>query len=86
MEPTTPKKSIGPIIGIVVIVVVLVIGAFYVWGGKSDVGMKPTTNPNDMAAPTVAPVSKSDEVGAIDADLQTDSSSNVDLSGLDAIK
>jgi len=86
MEPTTSKKSIGPVIGIIVIVVVLVIGAFYVWGGKSDLGTKPTTNPNDMAAPTVAPVSQSDEVSALDADLQADSASNVDLSGLDEIK
>lgn len=31
---TTEKKSFGPLIGIVVIVIALAVGAFYVWGGK----------------------------------------------------
>lgn len=28
------KKSFGPLVGIVVIIIALALGAFYVWGGK----------------------------------------------------
>ncbi len=31
---TAEKKSFGPLIGIIVIVIALAVGAFYVWGGK----------------------------------------------------
>jgi hypothetical protein len=33
-QPVETKRSLGPIVGIIVIVILLVIGAFYVWGGK----------------------------------------------------
>ena len=81
MDPVQPqsKKAIGPIIGIVVIVVLLVIGAFYVWGNKMS-------NPSFTTETSeVAPVSTSDDVSAIDADLQADGTLDVDLSELDSI-
>ena len=84
MEPT--KKSLGPVIGIVVVVVLIVIAVFYVWGGKTNTALAPTSNPADMAAPTVAPVSKSDEINSIDADLQMQSLGDIDTSDLDTIK
>lgn len=35
MEPQAQaKRSLGPVIGIIVIVLILVAGAFYVWGSK----------------------------------------------------
>lgn len=81
MDPVQPqsKKAIGPIIGIVVIVVLLVIGAFYVWGNKMG-------NPSASTETSkMAPVSSSDDVSAIDADLQADGTLDVDLSELDSI-
>jgi len=40
MEPTinqpapSEKKSFGPLVGIIVIIIALALGALYVWGGK----------------------------------------------------
>ena len=71
MDPVqTGKKSLGPIIGIVVIIAVLVVGAFYIWGGKIS---------NDGASePT--PLTATDEVSDIQADLTDTSDLNIDLS------
>lgn len=33
-EEDGSKKSFGPMVGIVIIVILLIAGAFYVWGGK----------------------------------------------------
>ncbi len=79
MEPVA-KKSLGPVIGIVVIIALLVVGGFFVWKNKAGVN----SDPSRMPAPTVAPVSNSDEVSSIDADLQADNV-NIDLTGLDTI-
>jgi flagellar basal body-associated protein FliL len=86
MDPIQPqvsaegsKKALGPVIGIIVIVVLLVVGAFYVWGGKIS------TPAPKVETSQVAPVSKSDEVSSIGADLNASDTASVDLSGLDSI-
>jgi hypothetical protein len=71
---TGTKKSAGPLIGIIVIIVVLVIGAFYFWGGK--VLTQPTTQ-------EVAPVSKSDDAASLEADLNTTDTTSTDFSSLE---
>ncbi|MEN9621576.1 MAG: hypothetical protein RLZZ67_10 [Candidatus Parcubacteria bacterium] len=87
IQPQVPvegsKKSLGPVIGIVVIVVLLVVGAFYVWGGNTATSA-PVTAPKTEVS-QVAPVSKSDEISSIDADLTANDAASVDLSGLDSI-
>jgi hypothetical protein len=44
------KPSIGPVIAIVVIVVLLILGAFYVWSGK-DSGVQAPTSPVQTEVP-----------------------------------
>ena len=67
MDPVQAKRSIGPIIGIVVIIAVLVVGAFYFWGNKLN-----SSQP--------APLTTSDEVSDIQTDLNGSGDVNVDLS------
>ena len=56
MMPTEPKKNpaYGTILGIVLIVVILVVGAFYVWG-KRLAEEQPMTGDDVMPAGTGAP-------------------------------
>jgi hypothetical protein len=68
MDPLqAEKKSFGPLIGIVVIIIVLVVGAFYIWGGK-------------LSSSEPAPLTTTDEVSDIQADLDGGADVNVDLS------
>lgn len=74
MTPEAPKKSFGPIIGIIIIIIVLAVGAFYFLGAK-------VTQDNNLPSK-----STSDEVTSIEADLgtQVDAEINVDLGDLEA--
>lgn len=65
------KRSIGPIVGIVVIIAVLVVGAFYIWGGK-------------FGSSEPAPLTSTDEVSDIQTDLDAGADLNIDLSDIDA--
>ena len=58
----TQQKSVGPVVGIIIIVIVLIIGALYFWGARLN-----TETPQDELQTT--PLSDSDEVDAISADL-----------------
>jgi CHASE3 domain sensor protein len=54
------KKSFGPLVGIVVIIVVLALGALYVWGGKlsqssEEVTETATTTMETASTTEVAP-------------------------------
>jgi len=69
MDPVQGKRSVGPIVGIVVIIAVLIVGAFYVWGGK-------------LSSSEPAPLTPTDEVSDIQADLNA--GADVDLSDIDA--
>ena len=66
----TPQKSVGPLVGIIIIVIVLVIGALYFWGTKI----------NNEAAPEtpMAPLSESDELNDIGADLSATVINSID--------
>lgn len=58
------QKSIGPVIGTVIIVIVLIIGALYFWGAK----LNRDASPQELEE-TMQPLSTSDSVDAIGADL-----------------
>jgi len=74
------KKSVGPIIGIIIIVIVLIAGALYFWGAtlnKSE-ALPPITEP--------APLSNSDSLENINADLSATAINGLDddLNAIDA--
>ena len=79
LQPTE-KKSVGPIIGIVIIVIVLIAGALYFWGASLNRGnsLPPITEP--------APLSDSDSVDDISADLSATAINGLDedLGAIDA--
>jgi len=80
---TEQKKSFGPLIGVIIIIVVLLLGAFYIWGGK--LSTQDTTNIDVITIiEEAAPVSDSDEIDAIEKDLTTGGVSNIDFSGIEA--
>jgi flagellar basal body-associated protein FliL len=70
MEPDTtipetePKGSTGPLVGSIIIIIILVVGAIYFWGGKLN-----KTEENAPAAASVS-TSTSDEPAALEQDLQ----------------
>ena len=81
-----PQRSgMGPIIGIIIIVAILVFGALYFWGaqltGRSadDLPLIPPDDSFGTSAATFPEASQSDEVSAIEADL-----ANTDLDALEA--
>jgi hypothetical protein len=71
-SPAASGTSFGPIIGIGVIILALVVGALYFWGGAIA---------KDEAE--LAPVSSSDEVEDIEADLESQSSAEIDFSDIE---
>jgi len=75
------QKSAGPVIGIIIIVLVLVFGGLYFWGKR--VTQEPTPeaimNMPDSQLETLGTQNTSDEVTAIEEDLNA-----TDLENLDA--
>ncbi len=73
-----PKRSAGPAVGIVIIVLVLIIGALYFWGSslnKSEEPYPQTSTPTTESNPTVA---STDSVQDISADLNATTVDGVD--------
>lgn len=82
---TNNKKSFGPIFGIIVIIVLLILAGFYFWGNSLRTAPQdlPTADEiatqADPALSDLATQETSDEIDAIEADLDA-----TDLEGLDA--
>jgi len=74
--PVTPSdhKKIGPIVSILVVILVLIIGALYIFASRINNFSSPDTMPADENAiptETVKPViNTSDEIDSIEADLE----------------
>jgi len=93
-EPNGGHKPIGPIVGVVIIVLVLILGALYFWGArlneieKESSAEAPSIAPQDiLAAPDpleerLGVQGASDEIDAIEQDLNI--LDTTDLEGLDA--
>jgi hypothetical protein len=50
----TEKKPFGPLVGIAVIIIVLALGAFYVWGGKLSKSSREVTETASTTASTTS--------------------------------
>lgn len=89
----TPQKSMGPILGIVIIVILLVLGGFYFWGTQikdksqvqeAEITAEDIANQEDTVLDNLNTQSASDEIGDIEADLDATDLESLD-SELDAI-
>lgn len=98
-EPTEETHShVGAILGVIIIMLVVLLGAFYIWGGllKEQAKVVPVETPivnNEPETPRadadtqiLETLSTSDEITAIDADLESTNidSIDTDLSTIDA--
>jgi len=68
--PSAKQKSVGPVVGIIIIVIVLVIGALYFWGAQLN-----RQSPEDTSTP---PLSSSDSIENINADLTATAIQSID--------
>ena len=81
MEPQpnpSEKKSFGPMIGIIIVIVALVVGAAYLWGQRAS---EDVVSEDDYLA---ADMDSSDEISDIEADLIDDLDLDLDFSDLEA--
>lgn len=78
MEPQN-EHSVGPTIGLIIIMVLIVLGGFYFWGERSD-AMKEMDDGRDVAAEVSAieDQSDSDETSSIEADLENTHTETLD--------
>lgn len=70
-SPQPEKSSAGPIIGAVIVIVILALGALYFWGAQlnqepEELPLIPGNASNEEWVP---PTSSSDEAAAIESDL-----------------
>lgn len=85
--PAQEENGVGPLVGIVIIVIVLVIGGLYFWGRQVEQQMfsEPVNNQlqpsaeSDPATKNLGTQDSSTEIGSIENDL-----TNTNLEGLDA--
>ena len=83
-QPEPQRSAIGPVAGVIIIVVLLIAGALYFWGismngtgdvpplilGDEQTATPETGMPTSDASAGLPQQSTSDEVGSIEADLQ----------------
>ena len=86
-----PQKSMGPVLGIVIIVILLILGGFYFWGTQLtdtqkevEITAEEIINQEDAALENLQSQSNSDEIDDIEADLNATDLESLD-SELDAI-
>jgi len=82
-QPEAPKKQYGPMIGIIIIIALLALGGLYFYGMQlmqSDTQMEDTqtTEESDAITTQLQMQSSSDEVDAIEADLEATSIESLD--------
>lgn len=83
--PQTPsdKKTIGPLVGVVIIILVLVLGGLYYWGQKINtedqtVSPETITGADDPLLAELNQQSDADTTAAIETDLNATDLSNID--------
>ncbi|MBI2046006.1 MAG: hypothetical protein HYT28_01115 [Parcubacteria group bacterium] len=89
-----PEKPIGPAIGAIIIVLVLIIGAFYFWGSKLEKTLPVDENATaeevlavpDTSLQSIQTQGNSDEIDAIEQDVNATDLQNLnsELNNIDA--
>lgn len=93
-QASAPQKPMGPILGIVIIVILLILGGFYFWGtqlsddsqvqDKTEMTAEEIANQEDIVLENLRNQRNSDEISDIEADLNATDLESLD-SELDAI-
>lgn len=68
-----PKGSAGPVVGIIVILVIIILGALYFWGQRGD-----GTNLTDEQLNVINTQNTTDDTASIEADLNATDIESVD--------
>jgi len=81
MPAEEAKSSVGPVVGTVIIVIILIVGALYFWKNSDVLQNKDqaTNQTEDTVVADLSNVQSSDEISAIEEDL-----SNTGLEDIDA--
>lgn len=85
VAPELEKKSVGPMVGLVIVVIIIILGGLYFWKEQTDKAYEDTMMEKDEVA-MINEQSSSDEVSLIEADLQATSINSIDTeySAIDA--
>lgn len=84
-QENKPATSIGPLVGIIIVVLIIVLGGMYFWGQRIDSGQE-TGVKNDAATQSLQNQSASDDLASIEADVNNTDLQNIDseMSQIDA--
>jgi len=83
-DPAPQKGGIGPLVGIIIIVAVLIIGGLYFWGAKlakdeqHNMTAEEIANQEDPQMEALTQQSSSDDLSAIEADVSATDLDNLD--------
>lgn len=86
MQAPNNKSSIGPVIGAIIIVLLLILGGLYVWGEKLNQGDTPNDQSlneqydasQDAAVIQFKQQGSSDDLNSIEADIQSTNLDSID--------
>lgn len=80
--PAVESKAVGPLVGLVVILVLIVLGGVYFWMNRTT--PNPANTPSASTTPeSVRQQNDSDDINSIEADLRVYSESDIDNSSND---
>lgn len=85
MEPQENKSSVGSIIGTIIIIAIIILGGLYFWGKRMQEAKIKENLVNDTSSQTtevdetttIQTVSSSDDLNAIEADLNATNLDNL---------
>ncbi len=76
---TPPQKSVGPTVGLVIVLILIILGGIYFWMKQSDYKETAWTETNkDTDTQAFEQQSSSDEISSIEADLDSTDFNNLD--------
>ena len=76
-SPRAKEGSVGPVIGTIIILAVIVLGGLYFWGQRASEKAMSEAQLGEVVQ-DITTQSQSDEAAAIQADLDTTSVDNID--------
>lgn len=76
------ENSVGPVVGLIIILAVIILGGLYFWGERNNTGATDVTSPTsaqeDADISAIEAQSSSDETSSIQADLENTNTENLD--------